>query len=262
MKVTRKIIKIDEELCDGCGSCIPSCAEGALEIVDGKAKIIKDLYCDGLGACLGECPMGALTLETRECDEFDEAAVEELLAAKAKEGAPSQPAGCPSSKLEGFAMADTQPCGCPSSNVVSFGNPAPGVRISTAGGAGSALTHWPVQIRLIPANAPFLKNSDLLIAADCAAVAYAGLHTELLEGRTVMMGCPKFDDLDSYVEKFVDVFRTAGIRSVTVALMEVPCCTGLIKAVEKALELSGMDIPLEEVVISTRGEAGPRKELI
>ena len=241
MKVTRKIIQIDEELCDGCGQCVPSCAEGSLQIIDGKARVVSDNLCDGLGACLGECPTGALSIIEREAEEFDEAAVEKYLAEKEKDLPRLQP---------------FQTDGCPSAGVQIFA-PADAVRRSGmtdhAESTDSFLSHWPVQIRLVPPTAPFLKGADLLILADCGAVAFPTLHRDFLDGRVVMMGCPKFDDADEYIERFAAIFKEAGIRRITTVYMEVPCCAALPMMVKKGLAVSGVDIPMEEVVISTRG---------
>lgn len=239
MKLKRKIIRIDEELCNGCGQCVISCAEGAIEITEGKARIIAEKFCDGLGACLGECPTGALTIVERVAEDFDAEAVEEHLA-----GAPKA-----EKMMEDLPMA----CGCPSSNIQTFGAKKHPDGPSGASGR-SELTHWPVQIRLVPASAPFLKGAHLLVAADCAPVAYPKLHDDFLKGRTVLLGCPKFDDVQSYVEKFRDIFRGADIQSVLVLDMEVPCCSALPKIVRRGMEESGKNIPMEEVVISARGE--------
>jgi len=249
MKVTRKIIKIDDELCNGCEQCVPSCAEGALQIIDGKARIVADLYCDGLGACLGECPTGALTIVEREADEFDEAAVKEHLSVQARKESPE---------------VETLPCGCPSTQLQAF---APSVSCHEANkpaeqkSAGSELCHWPVQIRLVPPTAPFLKGADLLVAADCTPVAYPDFHRDFLKGKAVMVGCPKFDDAQEYIQKFADIFKMADIKSVTVVVMEVPCCQGLPVIVEKGMESSGKKIPTEKVVISARGEILGRERL-
>jgi Fe-S-cluster-containing hydrogenase component 2 len=248
MKVKRKIIEIDEELCTGCGQCIISCAEGALEIVDGKAKLVADKYCDGLGACLGECPEGALTVVERDAEDFDEHAVEERLEDLKKQEA-AQP-----------AMA----CGCPSAQIRTF-TPEKWTRESAASAAhetASALTHWPVQIRLVPPTAPFLKNADLLVAADCTPVAYPDFHRDFLEGKAVLIGCPKFDDVQEYVEKFAGIFSHASINSVTVVIMEVPCCGGLPMIVRRGMEIAGKSIPLEQIVISARGEILRREKLV
>ncbi len=243
MKVTRKIIQIDDELCDGCGNCVPSCAEGAIQIVDGKAKVIADKYCDGLGACLGDCPQGALEVIEREADEFDEEAVEELLKKQKAEGKAPVSGGCPSAALKTFPIADEgHACNC-----------ANEAKAQPSGGP-SALGHWPVKIRLVPAGAPFLKGSDLLIAADCVPVAFPSFHKQFLSGKTVMTGCPKFDDAEGYVEKLAQVFAESGIKSITSVVMEVPCCSGMPIIIKKALEKAGVDLPFTEVVVSAQGE--------
>lgn len=245
MKTVRKIIEIDEELCNGCGQCVTSCAEGAIRIVDGKARLISENYCDGLGACLGECPQGALKIIERTAEEFDPEAVEEHLKAGEKKAA------------EGEKM----PCGCPSANIRTF-KVISGDAGKPAGESGpSALSHWPVQIRLVPATAPFLKGADLLVAADCAPVAYPGLHRDFLPGKVILLGCPKFDDGQAYIAKFAEIFQKAGIRSVTVLDMEVPCCSALPAMVKKGLELSGKDVPLEEVTIGLQGNILRRRKL-
>jgi ferredoxin len=239
MKVMRKIIEIDEENCDGCGQCVPGCAEGALEIVDGKAKVVADIFCDGLGACIGECPNDALTLVEREAEEFDEAAVEEHLEnLKAKEDDQKMACGCPSSQMQSFMSTACQ------------GANQPAAIAETE----SALAHWPIQINLVPPHAPFLKNADLLVVADCAPLAIPDFHSRFLKGRAVMVGCPKFDNAEAYIEKFAQVFGTAGVKSITTVVMEVPCCAGLPYIVKKGLEKSGANIPLTEVVVSTRGQ--------
>ena len=255
MKVIRKIIHINEDLCDGCGNCVPSCAEGALEIVDGKARVIADFYCDGLGACLGECPTGALTITERTADEFDEHAVEKLLTEKKKEPEPSARTVLP--------MASG---GCPSSRMMqSFGpTPAgtgPAVPAATSAPAESALSHWPVQIMLVPPTAAFLKGADLLVLADCVPVAFPTLHRDFLKGKAVMMGCPKLDNTQAYIEKFAQIARHSGIRSITAVVMEVPCCAALPVIVQKGLKLAGATIPMEEVVISVRGKILERRQV-
>ena len=240
MKVLRRIIEINEELCDGCGQCVPDCAEGALRIVDGKAKMIADKYCDGLGACLKACPRDALRIVEREADEFDEEAVMELLDSrkqkeKEKPGVNHAP-GLANIKIETPCQAANKP------------------RFDLAATkSGSALFHWPVQIRLVPAQAPFLKNADLLVAADCVPVAYPHFHRDFLADRVIMMGCPKFDDVNGYIQKFVEVFRQAKPRSIKLAIMEVPCCGGMRMIVKEALKQAGQDIPMEEVVVTARG---------
>ncbi|KPJ76252.1 MAG: 4Fe-4S ferredoxin [Deltaproteobacteria bacterium SG8_13] len=243
MKVMRKIIEIDEERCDGCGLCVPACAEGSLEIIEGKARVISDNLCDGLGACLGECPNDALRIVEREAEEFDEAAVEKFLTEKEIKNKAAKPlvaSGCPSSRIQRFAQ--------PSAQGSVFGADPQGL-------AGrSALGHWPIQIHLVPPTAPFLKNADLLVLADCVPVAFPTLHRDFLQGKAVMMGCPKLDDTESYIQKFTQIFRTAGVRSITAVVMEVPCCSGLPMIVKKSLDAAGVEIPMKEVVVSTRGE--------
>ncbi len=239
-KIVRNIIEIDQELCNGCGLCVPKCAEGAIQIVDGKARLIGEKFCDGLGACLGECPRGALRIVKREAEEFDEAAVEELMKAKEREQAgQSLACGCPSSQVQTFQPMS--PCAVANRPVVHEA-------------ATSSLTHWPVQIRLVPPTAPFLKGARLLVASDCTPIAYPRFHQDLLKGRVVLMGCPKFDDAHSYVEKFKEIFETADIKEITNVIMEVPCCSAMPAIVQKALELSGKEIPVNTVIVSTRGE--------
>ena len=252
MKVTRKIIKIDEEKCDGCGLCAPSCAEGAIRVVDGKARLVAEKYCDGLGACLGECPQGALRVVDEEVDAYDEKAAREHVRGKTE----NQERG-PSLKMAPSSNG-ALPCGCPSTLIQTF---APQTACKKANApvtqdisGPSSLTHWPVQIRLVPPTAPFLRGADLLVAADCTPVAYPHFHSDLLRGKTVLMGCPKFDDADEYVKKFAAIFATAAVRSVTVAVMEVPCCQGLPVIVRKGMALAGKDVPLSVVTISVRGE--------
>jgi len=247
MKTTRKIIEINEELCDGCGQCIIGCAEGALEIIDGKAKVVADNLCDGLGACIGECPTGALEIVEREAEEFDEEAVEKHLA----KGSLKQP-----------EQETTMACGCPSAHIQDFTSASPcqaANKPDSFEDVQSALTHWPIKIRLVPAKAPFLKGADLLVLADCCGVAYTALHQDLLKGRIVLMGCPKFDNVQEYIDKFADIFQTAEINSITSVVMEVPCCSGLPGILTKAMEKSGITIPIDQVVVSNRGKIIERK---
>ncbi len=230
MKVMRKIIEIDEDRCDGCGECVPACAEGAIQVIDGKAKMVAEKYCDGLGACLGECPNDALRIVEREADDFDEAAVEAYLKEKAEKKGPPPVAGCPSVQLQTTL--------------------AP----ASKGGGPSNLTHWPIQIHLVPPNAPFLENADLLVAADCTAFACGNFHEEYLKGKVLMVGCPKFDNREAYIQKFTDIFNGAHIKSITVLVMEVPCCSGLPMIIERAMAAAKKKIPMETRVISLRGE--------
>ena len=244
MKTLRKIIEIDEKLCDGCGQCVTSCAEGALQIVDGKARVIAEIFCDGLGACIGECPRNALKIIEREADPFDEEAVEEHMKGSkpAAFPTPSQ-GGCPGSRMQTFSTS----C-CDS--------------MKPAAGAGgpSALTHWPVQISLVSPVAPFLKDAHLLVAADCTAFAYPDFHGSLLKGKVLMVGCPKLDDGQAYLNKFAEIFKNSGVKRVTVAEMEVPCCSKLPVIIKKAMEIAGANIPMEEVVIGIQGDIKRRVE--
>jgi NAD-dependent dihydropyrimidine dehydrogenase PreA subunit len=246
MRAKRKIIEIDEKKCDGCGLCVPACAEGAIQVIDGKAKLVADIYCDGLGACLGECPRDALKIIEREAAEFDEAAVEERV--KSQEAA---------------RVPDTPPmaCGCPSSQIVSFASLQPKRKINKTvreTETSSALSHWPVQIRLVPPTAPFLKNADLLVVADCTPIAYPRLHDDFMKGKVVLMGCPKFDETDMYVHRFAQIFREANIKSITVLVMEVPCCQGLPEIIREGMNMAGKEIPLEKAVIGRTGKVSKR----
>ena len=242
MKIVRKIIEIDEERCDGCGQCVTGCAEGALAIIDDKARVISDNLCDGLGACIGECPTGALQIVEREAESFDETAVEKHLEQQTQReriGAPVVGGGCPSAGIKMFTPKPQD---------------AGSLHHTTGDDAISALSHWPIKLRLVPPHAPFLKGADLLVLADCGAIAFPTLHRDLLQGRVVLAGCPKFDDLALYEERFTQIFQQAGVRTITVVRMEVPCCAGLQALVMKSLKASGADVPVEEIVISPKGQ--------
>jgi len=246
MKILRKIIKIDEELCSGCGLCVPDCAEGSLQIIDGKARLVADNLCDGLGACLGSCPTGALQIVEREAEDFSEEAVHAFLAtqkrtAGKKEAAPTTTgaSGCPSARLQSFT---------PIPNCQTANQP------KTAGGGTSLLAHWPVQIRLVPPSAPFLQNADLLVAADCTAVSAPNFQADFLAGKVVMMGCPKFDDAKSYVQRFAEIIATCKLNSLTILIMEVPCCSSMAGIIKAAMEQAGKTVPVEQITLSTRGE--------
>lgn len=230
-KTLRKIIEIDEELCDGCGQCVPACAEGAIQIINGKARLIAENLCDGLGACIGNCPKGALKIVEREAEEFDHQAVEE--------------------HLQHLRAKETLACGCPGSQVREFEAVVAG---TSEAEIPSALTQWPVQIRLVPPTAPFLKGADLLIAADCVPVAYPELHTKMLPGKKIMIGCPKFDPAEEYVARLSEVLRQAQPRSVTLVIMEVPCCQGLAMILEEARRRAGIEMPIKVKVVSVKGD--------
>jgi len=210
--VIRTVISIHEDLCNGCGECVPACEEGAIEIIHGVARLVSDILCDGLGACLGSCPQGAISIEEREAAPFDEAVARRH-------------------------VADLEKPVC----------------------QASELTHWPVQLRLLPATAPVLRGARLLVAADCVPVAYAGFHSDLLRDRVVVIACPKLDDKRGYVEKLAEMIRCSDLVEVTVAHMEVPCCSGILRMVMEARELAESDIPVDDLTISIRGELVPRR---
>ena len=233
----RKIVKIDEEKCTGCGLCIPNCAEGALQIVDGKAKLVKEIYCDGLGACLGHCPEDAITIEEREAASFDEKATENHLKDMKKKEKKSK----------------DLPCGCPGTAVKTLKKRKTNNEQRTTK-TGSELSNWPIQLMLVPTEAPYLKNADLLITADCVAFSYPDFHQDFLKGRILLMGCPKLDAATIYEEKLAEIFKSNNIKSITLLHMEVPCCFGLSQIVGEALRLSGKKIPLKEVTVGIKGD--------
>jgi len=243
---TRKIVKIDEEKCNGCGLCIPNCAEGALQIVGGKAKLMSEKFCDGLGACLGHCPEDAITVIEREAEEFDEKAVEAHL--HQQKEVKSQPKPQPV-----FA-------GCPSSMAMHFKVPEAKTESASVSRAVSQLTHWPVQLKLVPVDASYFRDADLLIAADCVPFAHPDFHRDFMKGKAVVVGCPKLDDIQYYKEKLTEIFKTNSIKSITLPYMEVPCCFGLVKATEDAIAASGKNIPLKKVKIGIRGDIKPEEQ--
>jgi Pyruvate/2-oxoacid:ferredoxin oxidoreductase delta subunit len=252
----RKVVRIDEAKCDGCGECISSCAEGAIALVGGKARLVSDAYCDGLGACLGECPQGAITVEEREAASFDESAVGEHLRRIGRAPLPhltaatSPPAG---SVPHAHACPGSAPRELPRRGLAVMAD-APGPAAAPAPRqGGSALGHWPVQLKLVPAGAPWLAGADLLLAADCVPFAYASFHADFLAGRKVLVGCPKLDDNQAYAAKLADLFGRNEIRSVTVVRMEVPCCGGIAWAAREGLARSGKQVPLRDVVIGIDG---------
>lgn len=236
----RKIIKIDEAKCNGCGLCAAACHEGAIGMVAGKAKLLREDYCDGLGDCLPACPTGAITFEEREAPAYDEAAV--LQSKLAEPGHMNK-------------QGETLPCGCPGTQSKMIERKPEVVRheVSTACSCESQLGQWPVQIKLVPVNAPYFYNANLLVAADCTAFAYGDFHNKFIKNRVVLVGCPKLDSGD-YSEKLTEIIRSNDIKSVTVVRMEVPCCGGIEHAVKTALQNSGKMIPWQVVTISTSGE--------
>lgn len=237
-KVMRKLVKIDEEKCNGCGACIPACAEGALQIVDGKAKLISERYCDGLGACLGECPQEAITVVETEAEEFSEEAAKHHLLSQ-----------------EGHTVHEEEklPCGCSSATVQHF-EKKDAEEVYSPTRLTSMLSHWPVQLTLVPPQAPFLKGADVLLAADCVPFAYAGFHHDFLKDHALLVACPKLDDFQAHLEKLTGILRSSDIKSLTVIHMEVPCCSGLVHMARQALKESGKNIPLKEITIGMRGE--------
>ena len=226
----RKIIKIDEAKCNGCGACAAACHEGAIEMINGKAKLTREDYCDGLGDCLPACPTDAISFEEREAPAYNEAAV---LAAKQQKSVPL-PCGCPGSNSKAIKRDNTD---CP----------------TPVAPTASRLTQWPVQIKLVPVNAPYFENANLLIAADCSAYAYGNFHNEFIRNHITLIGCPKLDEGD-YAEKLTQIIANNNIKSVTVTRMEVPCCGGIENAVKRALQASGKFIPWRVVTISTDGK--------
>lgn len=278
MTAKRKIITIDKEKCNGCGLCIPNCPEGALQIIDGKARLISDLFCDGLGACIGHCPEGAITIEEREAEPYDERTVMENIV---KQGENTIKAHLLHLKEHGeFTLLreaieylqehgvdiapekflhSEQPHGhgtegCPGAQVMTFFSeqeadaPAKGAKRS------SKLSQWPVQIQLVPPIAPYLNNAHLLIAADCVPFAYADFHEDFLNGKILLVGCPKLDDARYYEEKIAQILEQNTIKSITVLHMEVPCCFGMVQLVKNALAKSGKKIPLEDITIGIKGD--------
>lgn len=254
-KVMRDIIQIDEEKCNGCGGCVLACAEGAIQIVDGKARLVSETYCDGLGACLGECPQGALSIQKRESEDFDEVAVEHHLDSLKKEKMMTHHT-CPSAAVHEFSRSvkapEPLPCGCPSATVQRFGGKA--MESPKGESPESTLGHWPIQLTLVPPRAPFFQGADLLLSAHCAPFAYADFHRRLLANHAMVCACPKLDDIHAHGQKLGEIVRQSDIKSLTVVHMEVPCCSGLMYIAQQAIAASGKDIPLREVVIGVRGE--------
>ena len=232
VKVKRSIVKIDEEKCDGCGLCVPSCAEGALQIIDGKAKLVSEVYCDGLGACLGECPQGAITIEERTAEEYNEEATKV--------------------HLEEMIQEEEPAVGCDSTNVAQFVES--GTDVNEMVSRRSLLGHWPVQLTLVPATAPFLQDADLVIAADCVPFAYPGFHHDFLKDHALVVACPKLDDFQAHLARLTEILKQSSVNSLKVVHMEVPCCSGLVYMARQAIQQSGKDIPMEEITIGIKGE--------
>ena len=273
----RKIIDIDQDKCNGCKLCIPNCPEGAIKVIDGKARLVSDLFCDGLGACLGHCPEGAITIEEREAEAYDETKVmenvikhgtntikahlehleshgedkylKEALMYLKKQGV-KDPRGD-----KGSAGHDhNHEGGCPGSKIMNFVRHGKTPAASSAHKEESELGNWPIQINLVPPHAPYLNGADLLISADCVPFAYPGFHSELLKGKVVLVGCPKLDDIAKYSDKIKAMLKDNDVKSVTYAHMEVPCCFGFIGVIEEAIVASGKAIPFKEVMIGIKGD--------
>jgi len=231
--VLRNIVKIDEEKCNGCGLCVTACAESAIEIIDGKAKLVSEIYCDGLGACLGHCPEDAITVEQREAEEFDEKATEAHLAGQKKPKADIQ-FQCP-----GMAAQQMRP----------KASAAP----SAAAEVPSQLGQWPVQLKLVSPHAPYFADSDLLLVADCVPFTMGDFHSRLLKGHSIAVGCPKLDNVDFYIEKLAAILQANKLKSLTVVHMEVPCCSGLLYVARQAIAKNGIEMSFEDVTIDLQG---------
>lgn len=242
----RNVIRIDEEKCDGCGDCVTSCAEGAIAVIEGKARLVSEVYCDGLGACLGHCPQEAITIEEREAADFDEGETRQHLARLrlSQDGAAPIPVIAPHHE-------------CPGSMARSLGNrmPSPAMRgPAPAESSTSELMNWPVQMALVSPAAPYFKNADILLVADCVPFACADFHQRFLQGKPVIIGCPKLDQADAYIRKLAQIIHVATPKSLTVVHMEVPCCSGLTRIAEHARAAAESNIPLKDVTVGIRGE--------
>jgi Fe-S-cluster-containing hydrogenase component 2 len=257
LRVLRKIIKIDEEKCDGCGLCMPACPEGALKIVDTpkgpKARLVKENFCDGLGACLGDCPQGALAVEEKEVEKYDEEGVIAHIKEKSPELLEKH-----LSHLREHAQelpqyhSHPQISSCPSAQMRHWKEKKKTTDEKVK--VHSQLRQWPIQLHLVPPGAPYYENADLVIVADCVPFAYANFHQDFLKEKAIAIGCPKLDDINAYIEKVTQMVKTAKPKSIKVVNMEVPCCFGLVRIVEQAIAQSGMKIPLEVVTIGINGE--------
>ncbi len=275
--VMRKIVKIDEDSCNGCGDCIPNCPEGALQVIDDKARIISDLFCDGLGACIGECPEGAISIEEREAEEYDEGKV---MANVVKQGENVVKAHLEHLKGHGQTEYFNQAveyldennidnplesvedkeedlkafASCPGSRMMDMRDGEEQAPEEQAISQKSQLRQWPVQINLVPTNAPYFENADLLIAADCVPFAYANFHRDFLKDKILLIGCPKLDDAEFYRDKIAEIITNNDLKSITVAHMEVPCCFGLVQIVDEAVKKAGKDVPVKDINIGVKGE--------
>jgi len=267
----RKIIKIDEEKCDGCGVCVPECHEGALQVIDGKVRLISDLFCDGLGACLGHCPQDALTIEEREAEPYDEYKVMEYIVHGGKNVIKAHLEHLRDhNEMEYFNQAvkyldengielpvlkqaaSHSACGCPGAQELSF---APAEVNEESGKRKSHLTQWPIQMHLISPTAPHFRNSDLLLAADCCAFSYGDFHKDYMKGKSLAIACPKLDsNKQVYLEKLISMINDAGIKSISVLIMQVPCCGGLLQLAQQAVQSANSEIPIHVTVVGVNGE--------
>lgn len=243
----RKIVFIDAEKCNGCGLCVPACHEGAIQIVDGKARLVADKLCDGLGDCLGECPEGAITIMERDAEAYDEASVQKhLFALKQQQNDPAA-----------AALGGSLPCGCPSSQVRTIERTEKDEPAGAAGAADTApscLGQWPVQLALVPPQAKFLQGAELLVTADCVPFAFGDFHRRFLKDKALVVACPKLDDPQAHLDKLAQICKSADIKGINVIYMEVPCCSALKRIAEMAIDYSGKKIPLRETVISVSGD--------
>lgn len=233
--VLRNIVKIDEEKCNGCGECVEACAEGAIEIVDGKAKLVSEIYCDGLGACLGHCPQDAITVEQREADEFDEEATKAYLDKKK-------------------SPENETVCTCPGMMAKELRDKGTSAECSSGTAISSQLSHWPVQLKLVPPNAPYFANADLLLVADCVPFAMGDFHSRFLQDHCIAIGCPKLDDSQFYIEKLTQILKANKLNSLTVIHMEVPCCSGLTNIAQKAIHCGDLQMAFTDITISLGGD--------
>ena len=237
--VLRNIVKIDEEKCNGCAECVNACAEGAIKIVDGKAKLVSDVYCDGLGACLGHCPQDAITIEKRECVQFDEEATKKHLAKEQN-----------AAKQTGFVCPGTM-----SRQLREKGRPTE----SGAAEITSQLSHWPIQLKLVSPGAAYFANADLLLVADCVPFAMGDFHSRFLKGHSIVVGCPKLDDANFYIEKLAQILKANELNSLTVIHMEVPCCRGLTEIARRAIALAEVDLPFKDITVALDGGIGKER---
>jgi ferredoxin len=274
----RDMINIDEEKCTGCGECVPNCPEGAIQIIDGKARLVSDLFCDGLGACVGHCPEDAITIEKREAESYDERKVMENIVKAGPETIRAhlhhlkehnqteylhqaiqflreKGIAVPAMDTEDALHEEGHPAGCPGMKIMDFRSQAPESQETQAIAARSELRQWPVQLQLVNPNAPYFQDADLVIAADCVPFAYSNFHNRFLKGKTLIILCPKLDKVqDLYVDKLAEIFKNNNIKSITVPHMEVPCCFGLTRLVEEALKRSGKNIVVKDYTISIKGD--------